>query len=141
MDNKIKTKSLQLLNEVTKLEEITTFLDVLADEWELQPALVMSLNLVLEEAFTNIVFYAWDDNDQHLIDLDFEKNGDMLKISISDEGRKYDPTEKAEPDFGTPVEQRSIGGLGIFLIKKIMDNVEYQSVNDRNILVMTKNIG
>lgn len=141
MDTIIKTKHLQLENEVSQLEELTAFLDLLGDEWELPPSLVMSLNLVLEEAFTNVVFYAWDDNNQHLIDLDFEKNGNLLKISLSDDGRKYNPTEKAEPDFEKPVEERSIGGLGIFLIKKIMDSVEYQRKGDRNFLIMTKNIG
>jgi len=140
MDNQIKIKKLQLVNQVSQLEEITAFLELLGDEWGFSPGLVMSLNLVLEEAFTNVVFYAWNDDEQHLIDLDFEKNGNLLKIVLSDEGREYDPTRKEEPDLDLPVEDRSIGGLGIFLIRKIMDSVEYQRQGEKNFLIMTKNI-
>lgn len=141
MDKKKTTKKLQLVNQVSKLQEIADFLEVLGDVWQLQPGLVMSLNLVLEEAFTNVVFYAWNDNQEHLIDLEFEKNDDVLTITLSDEGREYDPTSKEEPDIDLPVEERSVGGLGIYLIRKIMDSVEYQRKGERNFLIMTKNIG
>ncbi len=140
MDNKKTTKKLQLVNQVSKLQEIADFLEVLGDVWQLQPGLVMSLNLVLEEAFTNVVFYAWNDNQEHLIDLEFEKNENVLTITLSDEGREYDPTSKEEPDLGLPVEERSVGGLGIYLIRKIMDSVEYQRKGERNFLIMTKKI-
>jgi serine/threonine-protein kinase RsbW len=57
-----------------------------------------------------------------------------------DDGREYDPTLKADPDITLPVEERPIGGLGIFLIKKIMDQVEYLRKDNRNFLMLTKNI-
>jgi len=138
MDNMLKTKKLQLENEVSQLEKLASFLDDLGDEWGLSPGLVMSLNLVLEEAFTNVVFYAWSDSSPHLIDIEFEETGGLLKMILSDEGREYDPTKKEEPDFERPVEDRTIGGLGIFLIKKIMDSVVYQREGNRNYLIMTK---
>ena len=138
MDNNQKYKSLQLINDISQLSEITEFVEKLVDEWELSPGLAMSLNLVLEEAFTNVVFYAYNDEKQHFIDLKFEKNGELLKIVLSDDGVEYDPTGKLDPDFDLPLEKRNIGGLGIFLIKKIMDTVEYQRRENKNFLVMTK---
>jgi len=140
MDNPEKIKNLQLVNEISQLSVITEFVENLVDEWELSPGLAMSLNLVLEEAFTNVVFYAYADEKQHLIDLNFEKSGEQLKIILTDDGSEYDPTQKGDPDFDVPIEKRNVGGLGIFLIKKIMDTVEYQRKEDRNYLILTKNI-
>jgi anti-sigma regulatory factor (Ser/Thr protein kinase) len=138
MDNNQKFKNLQLINDISQLSTITDFVENLVEEWELSPGFTMSLNLVLEEAFTNVVFYAYNDEKQHLIDLNFEKNGEQLKIVLTDDGSEYDPTQKLDPDFDLPIEKRSVGGLGIFLIKKIMDTVEYQRKENKNYLVMTK---
>ena len=140
MDNQKKNKNLQLINEISQLSAITDFVENLVEEWELSPGLAMSLNLVLEEAFTNVVFYAYNDEKQHVIDLNFSKNGDQLKIVLTDDGSEYDPTQKPDPDFDVPIEKRNVGGLGIFLIKKIMDTVEYQRKDNKNYLVMTKTL-
>ncbi len=140
MDNEPKIKKITLVNQIAQLSELAIFVDDLVDEWMLPPAFAISLNLVLEEAFTNIVFYAFNDEQEHLIDLDFEMQGKQLKILLSDDGHEYDPTQKGDPDFDVPLEDRSIGGLGIFLIKKIMDTVEYQRKDNKNYLILGKNM-
>jgi anti-sigma regulatory factor (Ser/Thr protein kinase) len=138
MDNETKIKKLTLVNQVAQLSELAAFLDDLVDEWMLPPAFAISLNLVLEEAFTNIVFYAFNDENQHFIDLEFEMHGKQLRISLSDDGHEYDPTQKGDPDFDVPLEDRSIGGLGIKKKKKIMDTVEYQRKDNKNYLILSK---
>ena len=140
MDKTTKIKKIQLVNEIAQLSEITAFLDDLVDEWNLPVTFAMSLNLVLEEAFTNVVFYAFNDEKQHFIDLEFEMQNSQLKIALSDDGREYDPTQKDDPDFSVAMEDRSIGGLGVFLIKKIMDTIEYQRKDNRNYLILTKTL-
>jgi len=131
---------IQIVNQIDELSRIAGFLDELAEEWDLPMPLVMSINLVLEEALTNVILYGFDDENKHSIKIEFGKSGDLLTISIIDDGHEYDPTLKEDPDITLAADERPIGGLGIFLIKKIMDTVEYQRINSNNHLILTKNI-
>lgn len=133
-------RSLTLANKIDELTRISTFLEETAEQWELPLVLSMSLNLVLEEAFTNVVQYAYTDEEKHDIELLMEKSGNMLIITIIDDGQPYDPTKKTDPDINLDVENRPIGGLGIFLIKKTMDEVTYERKNGKNHLIMTKEL-
>lgn len=133
-------KVLQVSNQMDELTRVAGFLEELGEEWELPMSLVFSLNLVLEEALTNTILYGYDDENEHAIELHFNLAGDELSLSIVDDGHEYDPTLKADPDITLPAEEREIGGLGIFLIKKMMDTVEYQRKENRNYLNLTKNI-
>ena len=125
---------------MSELERVASFLDELGEEWGLSVSSVLSLNLVLEEALTNIILYSFDDNNQHIIETNFKIKGNELIISLVDDGQPYDPTLKADPDITLSAEERPVGGLGIFLIKKIMDKVEYQRKTNKNFLILTKNI-
>jgi anti-sigma regulatory factor (Ser/Thr protein kinase) len=131
---------IQIVNQIDELSRIAGFLDELAEEWDLPMPLVLSINLVLEEALTNVILYGFDDENKHTISIEFGKSGDLLTISIIDDGHEYDPTLKEDPDITLAADERPIGGLGIYLIKKIMDIVEYQRINSKNHLILTKNI-
>ena len=136
----MKSKKLLVENQMVELNRVVDFLDELGDEWELPVPLVFSLNLVLEEALTNIILYGFEDQNGHTIEIDFKKDENQLYITFVDDGIAYDPTTKEDPDISLSTEDRPIGGLGIFLIKKIMDQVEYQRKENRNFLMLTKNI-
>ena len=140
MDKESIDKSLLVDNQIDELIRVAVLLEELGEEWGLPVQLVISLNLVLEEALTNIILYGFDDGSRHSIEVNFKKTGDELSISVVDDGHAYDPTLKADPDITLSVEDRPVGGLGIFLIKKIMDKVEYQRKENRNYLILTKNI-
>jgi anti-sigma regulatory factor (Ser/Thr protein kinase) len=122
------------------LAKVALFLEELGDEWGLQPQLIFSLNLVMEEALTNTISYGFKDEENHIIEIRFNKSGNLLSVTIVDDAVEYDPTQKIDPDITLTAEERPIGGLGIFLIKKIMDTVFYKRDNDRNYLILTKNI-
>ena len=137
----MEIKTLVVDNQMSELSKVVDFLDELGEDWGLPAGLVFSLNLVMEEALTNIILYGFEDNNRHTIDINFGKSAaEELSITIIDDGLPYDPTLKADPDLSLSVEERPIGGLGIFLIKKIMDKVEYQRNNNNNFLILTKNI-
>lgn len=129
-----------IVNQIDELTPVSEWLEELGEEWELPMSLTLSLNLVLEEALTNTILYGYDDGLQHSIDIQLQKLANELIIKISDDGRAYDPTMKEDPDISLSVEERPIGGLGILLIKKIMNSVEYQRIENRNILTLKKNI-
>lgn len=138
MERKKTHRQLIIGNDLAKLNQVVSFLDKLKEEWMLPQNLIMPLNLVLEEAITNIIFYAYEKGSQNQITIDFEKRDNEIGIKIIDNGKPFDPTKKSDPDITLPVEERPIGGLGILLIKKIMDRVIYQRQENHNILLMTK---
>ncbi len=131
---------LRLENKISELDKIRDALEEMAAAWGLPPQVSMSVNLALEEAFTNIVNYAYDDDGRHEITLDFHMRDNELHIAIRDDGRPYDPTVQDEPDIALPATDRPIGGLGIFLIKKIMDEVRYERKDDKNQLFLKKTL-
>lgn len=131
---------LVLPNQLTGLETITQFLDDLAMQWNLSATTAMTLNLVLEEAFTNVVQYAYTDDLPHEIGLRFTKQENTIAIELSDDGTPYDPTQKEDPDTTLSASERAIGGLGIFLIRQMMDSVHYERKDGKNHLYMQKRI-
>jgi len=140
MDKEAVRDVLFVTNHIDELIRVAAFMEELGEKWGLSVSLVMSLNLAVEEALTNIIAYGYDDESSHTIEIRLEKSGNELFINVIDDGHEYDPTLKADPDITQSAETRKVGGLGIFLIKKIMDTVEYQRTGNKNYLNLTKNI-
>jgi serine/threonine-protein kinase RsbW len=131
-------KHINIKNNIEQLPLLAEEVEKLGEEWKLDMPMVTNLNLVLEEAISNIVFYAYNDKKEHNIDIAAEKNNNEILITITDDGKPFDPTKKETPDVSLSAEDRQIGGLGIFLIRKIMDSVQYKRENEKNILTLTK---
>ncbi len=132
--------TLRLDNKISELDKIRNTLEEMVAVWGLSPQIGMSVNLAIEEAFANIVNHAFTDNKPHQIRFRFQMADNQLVISITDDGQQFDPTKKEPPDINLPAEERPIGGLGIFLIQKIMDKVEYNRIDHTNQLTLTKRI-
>lgn len=129
-----------IYNAVEELALLAARIEELSESWELPIPITMNLNLVLEEAVSNIIFYAFPEGGKHPIEITLTLKEKELKIIIEDEGIPFDPTLKEQPDTNMPADQRPIGGLGIFLIRKIMDNVTYNREQKKNILTLKKNL-
>ena len=100
----------------------------------------MSLNLAIEEAVTNVVMYAYPEGEVGNVVIIANFTEGMLIFTISDKGIPFDPTSKTDADVTLNVEERPIGGLGIFLVKNLMDFVGYERKNGYNILTLKKKI-
>lgn len=133
-------KHLILHNEIQQIPQLASFLETIAEEKNISQALTMSLNLALEEAVTNVILYAYPEGTDGLVDIEAILRDDSLEFILSDSGKPFDPTAAPEADITLGVEERQIGGLGIYLVKQIMDSVTYKRENGRNILHMTKKI-
>lgn len=133
-------KKLTIKNDINQLQLVSEFLELVGEEWGLDIELIWNLNLVLEEAVSNIIFYAYPGEVDQKIDITLTIEGNVLEIVLADSGRAFDPTLKKEPDISLPPEQREIGGLGIFLVRKLMGEVTYYRTNGRNILTMRKEL-
>lgn len=102
---------------------------------------IYQVNLALEEILVNIAKYAYPD-DKGIIDISYEidDNNKQLKVVIKDKGIEFNPLEKEDPDLEASVENRKIGGLGIYIVKKIMDDIKYQRINNENVLEIIKQL-
>jgi len=100
----------------------------------------IKLILVVEEMFTNIVNYAYPEKNVHNIDVIIELDNGIFSATLVDDGREFNPLNHTVQDLNAPVEQRQIGGLGIHLMKNIMDEYFYKRENNKNILIIKKNI-
>lgn len=107
-----------------------------AEVSNLDEAMQFKVRLCVEEVEENILCYSgstW-------VEVDVDKADGVLSISFRDGGIPFDPLAKPDPDINAPLEERSVGGLGIFLCKQMMDVVEYKREGDKNVLKMTVNI-
>ena len=98
----------------------------------------MSLNLAMEEAVVNVISYAYPMGEEGEIVVEAKINSKRLKFVITDKGMPFDITKREEADVTLPADERPIGGLGIFLVRHIMDSVNYERVGDKNILSLRK---
>lgn len=132
--------SIKLKNEIEQIKILTQKLDELEHLWNLPKDVGFDLNLSLEELITNTMFYGYDDGNEHFIEINFIIEKDFIKVEILDDGNEFNPLLLPEPDLTIPLNERRIGGLGIFLVKRIMDNVEYHRINSKNQLILIKSI-
>ena len=93
------------------------------------------------ELLTNTISYGYEDAGEHSIDIMIRLEGDVLAIEISDDGIEFAPDSAADPDTNAAIEDRPIGGLGIFLTRKMMDSFDYRRDEGRNIVTLTKKTG
>lgn len=99
----------------------------------------MHINLALEEAVANVIMYASPPQERHNIVLKVSSTETQLVFLLTDKGLSFDPTQVDDVDLTLSIEERPIGGLGIFLIRSIMNEVLYQRLDDENRLTMKKN--
>jgi anti-sigma regulatory factor (Ser/Thr protein kinase) len=134
-------KHLRLTNKVDELKRLNIFLEELAEEWNIPLKTIHQINLVLEEIVSNIIFYAFDDKEEHDILLGLQIEQDAMKITVTDSGKAFDllSAETYEEKEKT-ADERHIGGLGIHFVKELMDQVEYERNNDQNILTLYKKL-
>jgi serine/threonine-protein kinase RsbW len=135
-----KNKHFVIENRVEELTSLAEKIDEMAEDWDLSLALAMNINLVIEEAVSNIIFYAFNDNNKHEIRISISLNDKMLTIKITDSGMPFNPLLQQQPDISLPAEERPVGGLGIFLMSQIMDEINYTRQKNQNILTLQKSI-
>jgi len=136
----MKNKHFVIANRIEELSVLAKKIEELAEEWELSMELAMNINLVIEEAVSNIIFYAFTDKKKYEIEISISLKKNKLLIEITDNGVPFNPTLQQQPDINLPVEERPVGGLGIFLITQIMDEIDYVRQNNQNILKLNKSI-
>lgn len=133
-------KEIQIKNRVDELARVNQFVEEIGEELGLDMELQMNLNLVMEEMVSNVIFYAYPQEKEATIELLAESDGKELTFVLSDRGKEFDPTLKEDADPNVNPMDRDIGGMGIYIVKNIMNEVTYQRLEGKNLLTMKKDI-
>ena len=123
------------------IEGMLSFVEEALEKTDCSIKMQTALCVAMEEAFVNVADYAYPEGEGDAkISVDISPETGTAVFCISDKGIAFNPLKKADPELTVPAEQREIGGLGIFIIKKTMDSVEYSRENGENRLIMTKKL-
>lgn len=134
-------KELTIAAEIENIPAVTEFVDAELEECGCPLKTQMQIDIAIDELFGNIARYAYDPGTgDATVRVDVKENPAAVEITFIDGGVPYDPLKKADPDVTLSADEREIGGLGIFMVKKSMDNIAYEYRDGKNILSITKNI-
>lgn len=131
------SKSLTVEASVDKLDEVKGMVNGVLDKLGCPKKIKKKINISVEEIFVNIAGYAYD-GEGGTVSVDISSSGNEVTITFRDSGVPYDPLKKQDPDLTLSAEDRQIGGLGVYLVKKNMDSVSYSYTDGQNILTMKK---
>ena len=132
-------KEIEVDATVDNLDLVNGFVEELLTSLDCSMKLEMQLSLVVEEIFVNIASYAYEGKTgKAVVQGGVEKDSATVKLVFIDEGMPYNPLEKEDPDISLSAEERGIGGLGIFLVKKNVDDISYEHKDGKNILTLWK---
>jgi anti-sigma regulatory factor (Ser/Thr protein kinase) len=132
--------TLALKNNIEEINRLHSFIEEVGEGFALPMKTVMNLNLVLEEAVTNVIMYAYPKEEHEYIHLTAKEQEGKLIFILTDSGKAFDPTQAPDADITLSADDRQIGGLGIFLIRKIMNEVKYERIDGKNVLTLEKEL-
>ncbi|CAO3423989.1 ATP-binding protein [Azospirillum endophyticum] len=131
-----------LRNELSELERLAAAVDEFIERNDLPPDLPFKFNLCFDELITNTVSYGYPDSRPHEIRVRLELDGAELRAEVEDDADAFDPFADAPPpDLTSDVDNRRVGGLGVFLVQKTMDSASYRREGGRNLVLLMKKLG
>ncbi len=129
---------IELISDIREIDKLNSEIELMLGRGLILKEQFFNINLVLEEIFTNIVCHGCDNCADYTITIEFMIDSKSTIIKVIDNARKFNPLAAVEPNLLLPAEEREIGGLGIFLVKQLMDTVTYDYSKGRNILTIIK---
>ena len=139
---KVKRRvEINLKNSFSELRKVNQHLDEFGARHRLGPKILHDLKLALEEIVTNIISHGYADEREHEIRVRLRVQWQEVTVEVEDDGKAFNPLEVPVPDVTRPLEERPVGGLGIHLVRTLMDGLEYKRQGNTNLLTMTKKRG
>ncbi len=129
---------LELKNNLSELERLNMALEEFGSTHGLPLKTVLDINLALDEIFTNIVAYGFSDNNEQLIKIFLSLEDREVCIRVEDYGVSFNPLDLPEPDSNPDLETSKIGGLGVHLVRKLVEELKYQRISGKNVLLLKK---
>ncbi len=139
-ENKKNTWLLEITNDMAEIPRVHELIQSVRCHHSISDDTAYSIALALDELLTNTISYGYEDARLHEIRIRLEVEGHVVAVTIEDDGSPFDPLTASEPDVQAPIEERRIGGLGIFLVRHLMDAMSYERREAMNILRIEKRI-
>jgi sigma-B regulation protein RsbU (phosphoserine phosphatase) len=136
----IAVLDMTLKNQLTEIDRFKESFNAFSEENGIPTPIRRELNIVFDDLLNNVVSYAYQDDEEHEIEVRVEAAGERIVVSISDDGIPFNPFDADTPDTSLALEERTLGGLGIHLVLNVMDKVVYQRRTDKNMLTMVKKL-
>ena len=131
-------ETLTLINKVSEITKLNAFVKSATSTLNMETGLANQIKLAVEEAVTNIINYAYQNDTEGKISVNIEADESRIRFLLSDSGAEFDPTGESKADTTLSVDERPIGGLGVFLVRNLMDSINYERVDGKNVLRMEK---
>jgi serine/threonine-protein kinase RsbW len=131
---------LRIANRLEEIARVHRAVDSLAERLGLDPGTRRQLNVIFDELLNNTISYGYDDDREHEIAITITVSGGRLRAAISDDGRPFNPLERASPDTSLPADARPIGGLGVHLVRHLVDHVSYERRGATNVVLLEKQL-
>lgn len=133
-------REITIRNKPSELQRVANFVEEIGGELGIDGELLMNLNLALEEMVSNIIHYAHPQQSDDCIALKAESDGAEIIFTLADQGIEFDPTQKGHLDTDANPAERELGGMGIFIVKNIMNKVTYQRTAGQNVVTLVKRL-
>ena len=134
-------KEMTLEAKIENIPRVTAFIDEQLEALDCPMKAQMQIDVAIDELFGNISHYAYaPGSGEATVGFDFDETARTVSVIFSDRGIPFDPLGRSDPNVNAPAQERDIGGLGIFLVKKTMDSLEYRFENGKNVLTIKKKI-
>lgn len=132
-------KQLVVESKIENVDLVLEFVNSFLDEMNVLPKIKNQLGIAIDEIYSNVAYYAYKNNTSP-ITIEIDMLNDTFIMRFIDSGIPFNPLEKEDPDINLDIEERKAGGLGIYIVKQMMDSMEYAYLNKQNILTIKKNI-
>jgi len=131
-------KNLTIVNKLSEISKLNAFVMSATAALNMEKGLANQIKLAVEEAVANVIDYAYPNNTEGNIDITIEADENRIRFILSDAGAEFDPTRVSKADTTLTVDERPIGGLGVFLVRNLMDSINYERTDGKNVLRLEK---
>ena len=134
----VRSELVLIKNSLENIPQVLIDFEKFAALHELSEKMIMKMGIVFDDVLNNIIKYAYSDDKDHIISVFFELYSNTLRVTVKDDGMPFNPLKRKAPDIKLPLAQRNLGGLGIHLVKSLMDECHYKRKVDENVLTLVK---
>src|SRR5690349_8568713 len=132
--------TIQIAADVREIERLNRLVRQFGELHDVPSRTLYSVNLALDELVTNVILYGYEEGTGQDVVIKLVTTDKELIASVSDSAKSFNPLEVAAPDLNAPLEERQLGGLGIHLVRSLMDHVSYARENEKNVLTVRKRL-
>jgi len=132
------SKNILINNNLSEIERLSKAVAEFGKKNNLSSEVIYDVRLALEEVVSNIINYGFEDNYEHQISIEMNLQGETLTMKIKDDGKPFNPLEVKSTNLEKPFDEREIGGMGIYIVRKLMDKILYKREEGNNVLQLTK---